>query len=61
LTISSCWREAPESGIKKFPVFFYRAFPYQYMIVYRQEKTGVEIVGVLHAKRDFKRILKQRK
>jgi len=47
--------------LTNFPVFFYRAFPYQYMIVYRQEKTGVEIVGVLHAKRDFKRILKQRK
>jgi toxin ParE1/3/4 len=47
--------------LTKFPMFFYRAFPYQYMIIYRMEKAGVEIVGVLHAKRDIKKILKQRK
>ena len=43
-----------------FPVYFYRAFPYQYMIIYRQ-KLPLEIVGVLHAKRNIKRILKKRK
>jgi len=32
---------------------------YQYMIVYRQAKT-VEIVAVLHGKRDVKRLLKNR-
>jgi plasmid stabilization system protein ParE len=47
--------------LTKIPVLFYRAFPYQYMIIYRREKAGVEIVGVLHAKRDIKKILKQRK
>src|ERR1035438_5186870 len=47
--------------LTKFPVLFYRAFPYQYMIIYRLAKAGIEIVGVLHAKRNIKRILKQRK
>jgi toxin ParE1/3/4 len=47
--------------LTKVPVLFYRAFPYQYMIIYRREKAGVEIVGVLHAKRDIKKILKLRK
>src|SRR5256885_1172697 len=42
-----------------FPVLLYRAFPYQYMIVYRP-RTPLEIVGVLHAKRHIKRILKKR-
>jgi len=32
---------------------------YQYMIVYRRRKT-VEIVAVLHGKRDVKRLLKNR-
>jgi hypothetical protein len=32
---------------------------YQYMIVYRQAET-VEIVGVLHGKRDAKRLIKAR-
>ena len=32
---------------------------YQYMIVYRRSAT-VEIVGVLHGKRNVKRILKER-
>jgi toxin ParE1/3/4 len=45
--------------LTKFPVLFYRAFPYEYMILYRQ-KTPLEIVAVLHAKRHIKRILKQR-
>jgi plasmid stabilization system protein ParE len=31
------------------------------MIIYRREKTGVEIVGVLHVKHDIEKILKQRK
>jgi plasmid stabilization system protein ParE len=42
-----------------FPVLFYRVFPYQYMIIYRQ-KTPLEIVGVLHGKRDVKGILENR-
>jgi plasmid stabilization system protein ParE len=27
--------------LTRFPVFFYRAFPYQYMIIYRHAKAGV--------------------
>jgi len=42
-------------------VLFYRAFPYQYMIIYRQMNAGIELVGVLHAKRDIRKMLKQRK
>lgn len=42
------------------PVLFFRAFPYQYMILYRP-KSPLEIVGILHAKRSVKRILKLRK
>jgi toxin ParE1/3/4 len=38
-------------------VFFYRL--YQYMIVYRKGDT-VEIVSVLHRKRDLQRILSER-
>jgi antitoxin ParD1/3/4/toxin ParE1/3/4 len=45
--------------LTRFPVLFYRAFPYQYMIVYR-DKTPLEIVGVLHAKRNLTKLLKQR-
>jgi plasmid stabilization system protein ParE len=46
--------------LSRFPVLFYRAFPYQYMIVYRRTNTGIEIVAVLHAKRDTKRVLGER-
>lgn len=46
--------------LTNFPVLFYRAFPYQYMIIYRPG-SPLEIVGVLHAKRNLKRLLKQRK
>ena len=42
------------------PVLFFRAFPYKYMIIYGP-KTPLEIVGILHAKRSVKRILKLRK
>jgi plasmid stabilization system protein ParE len=30
------------------------------MIVYRRTNTGIEIVAVLHAKRDIKRVLGER-
>lgn len=40
-------------------VLFYRAFPYPYMIIYRQ-KAPLEIVGVLHGMRNVKRILQDR-
>jgi plasmid stabilization system protein ParE len=46
--------------LTSFPVLFYRAFPYQYMIIYRS-KTPLEIVALLHAKRNLKKILKNRK
>jgi len=41
------------------PVLFYRAFPFPYMIIYRL-KTPLEIVALLHAKRNVKKILKNR-
>jgi plasmid stabilization system protein ParE len=46
--------------LTNFPVLFYRAFPYQYMIIYRS-KTPLEIVALLHTKRNLKKILKNRK
>jgi len=45
--------------LTSIPVLFYRAFPHQYMIIYRLE-TPLEIVGLLHAKRNVKEILKTR-
>ena len=45
------------SDLTSLNVFFFSV--YQYMIVYRQTKL-VEIVAVLHGKRDVKRLLKTR-
>lgn len=45
------------SDLTNLDVLFFSL--YQYMIVYRQTKT-VEIVAVLHGKRDVKRLLKNR-
>ena len=45
--------------LTSIPVLFYRAFPHQYMIIYRP-KTPLEIVALLHAKRNVKKILKNR-
>lgn len=45
--------------LTSIPVLFYRAFPYHYIIIYRP-KTPLEIVALLHAKRDTKKILKNR-
>jgi plasmid stabilization system protein ParE len=45
--------------LTSIPVMFYRAFPYQYMIIYRL-KSPVEIVVLLHAKRNVTKILKNR-
>ena len=44
-------------ALTKFDVLFFSV--YQYMIVYRRTKP-VEIVAVIHAKRDLKRLLKIR-
>jgi toxin ParE1/3/4 len=41
-------------------VLFYRVFPYQYLIVYRRASIGIEIVAVLHGKRDVERTLMER-
>jgi plasmid stabilization system protein ParE len=54
--------DAPGKGHRRpdltsLNVFFFSV--YQYMIVYRQTKL-VEIVAVLHGKRDVKRLLKTR-
>ena len=54
----------PDLGHKRqdltnISVLFYRAFPYQYMIIYGL-KTPLEIVALLHAKRNIKKILKNR-
>jgi antitoxin ParD1/3/4 len=56
---------SPRIGYKRqdltaSPVLFYRAFPYQYMIIYRLENSQIGIVAVLHAKRNIKKILRQR-
>jgi toxin ParE1/3/4 len=45
------------SDLTNRDVLFFRV--YQYMIVYRRAET-VEIVGVLHGKRNVKRILRDR-
>ena len=45
--------------LTSIPVLFYRAFPYQYMIIYRQ-RTPLEIVALLHAKRNIKKTLRNR-
>lgn len=45
--------------LTRLPVLFYRAFPYQYMIIHRP-KTPLEIVALLHAKRNVKKILENR-
>ena len=45
--------------LTSIPVLFYRAFPYQYLIIFRL-KTPLEIVALLHAKRNVKNILKNR-
>jgi toxin ParE1/3/4 len=55
--------DAPGKGHRRsdltgLNVFFFSV--YQYMIVYRQTKL-VEIVAVLHGKRNVKRLLKTRK
>jgi toxin ParE1/3/4 len=46
--------------LTNIPVLFYRAFPHQYLIIYRP-KTPLEIVSLLHAKRNVKETLKKRK
>lgn len=45
--------------LTELPVLFYRAFPYEFMIVYRST-VPLEIVAVLHAKRNVEKILKDR-
>jgi len=47
----------PRSDLTNLPVLFFRA--YQFMIVYRV-RMPLEIVAVLHGKRDVKEILRQR-
>ncbi len=41
------------------PVLFFRVRPFPYLIVYRV-KTQVEVVAVLHGKRDIAKILQDR-
>ena len=45
--------------LTRLPVRFYRAFPYQYMIVYRPT-SPLEIVSVLHGRRNLKEVLERR-
>jgi plasmid stabilization system protein ParE len=40
-------------------VFFYRVFPYQYMVIYRR-RIPLEIVAILHGRRDVGKILEGR-
>jgi plasmid stabilization system protein ParE len=56
--------KTPGLGHKRFdltqhPVLFFRVRPYSYSIVYRT-KTPLEIVAVLHGKRDIAKLLQGR-
>jgi plasmid stabilization system protein ParE len=46
--------------LTSLPVLFYRAHPYQYMIIYRRTQSSIEIIALLHARRDMTEILDQR-
>jgi plasmid stabilization system protein ParE len=45
-------RDLTESNVKFFPV-------YSYLIVYRPERTPLEVVSLLHGRRDVERILRK--
>jgi plasmid stabilization system protein ParE len=45
--------------LTSLPVLLFRAFPYPYLVIYRLANP-LEIVGVLHAKRDLKKLLGER-
>jgi plasmid stabilization system protein ParE len=47
------------SDLTKFPVLFFRVRPYSYLIVYKREGE-IEIVGVLHGKRNIEELLQDR-
>jgi plasmid stabilization system protein ParE len=48
-------------NISKRPVLFWTLTRYRnYLVVYRPDTTPVEIIAVLHGKRDLRRMLKQR-
>lgn len=48
------WRkDLTEQPVKFFPV-------YSYLIVYRHEKGPLQIVSILHGRRDVEQVLKQR-
>jgi plasmid stabilization system protein ParE len=47
------------SDLTQHPVLFYRVRPYSYLIVYRP-KTPLEIVAVLHGKRNIAELLQDR-
>src|SRR5690348_7854351 len=54
----------PSSGHRRFdltdrPVLFFRVRPYSYLIIYRA-RTPIEIVGVLHGRRDITEVLQDR-
>lgn len=56
--------KTPGLGHKRFdfmkhPVLFFRVRPYSYLIVYRT-KTPLEIVAVLHGKRNIAELLQDR-
>jgi toxin ParE1/3/4 len=45
-------RDLTESNVKFFPV-------YSYLIVYRPERTPLEVVSLLHGRRDVERLLRK--
>jgi plasmid stabilization system protein ParE len=51
-------RGHPRSDLTKRDVLFLSV--YRYMIIYRRRAATIEIVAVLHGKRDTKRLLKLR-
>ena len=47
------------TDLTDLPVLFRRAFPFQYLVIYRQ-RTPLEIIAVFHAKRDISELLSER-
>ena len=47
------------SDLSKYPVLFFRVRPYSYLVVYRT-KIPLEIVAVLHGKRNLGTVLRDR-
>ena len=53
------WSGSPRKHVTALPVHFWTVQQYpNYVVVYRPETLPLEIVRILHGKRDLKRLLK---